>query len=66
MVLHRDLKPQNHLINEKGDLMLADFGMEWLNIYKFLQVARYKRKTIVTMCYHFHMILEIFSEPTEQ
>lgn len=27
-VLHRDLKPQNLLINERGELKLADFG-EW-------------------------------------
>jgi len=26
-VLHRDLKPQNLLINRKGDLKLADFGL---------------------------------------
>uniref|UniRef100_A0A672SD11 cyclin-dependent kinase n=1 Tax=Sinocyclocheilus grahami TaxID=75366 RepID=A0A672SD11_SINGR len=26
-VLHRDLKPQNLLINERGELKLADFGM---------------------------------------
>lgn len=26
-VLHRDLKPQNLLINKNGELKLADFGM---------------------------------------
>ena len=26
-VLHRDLKPQNLLINERGELKLADFGL---------------------------------------
>lgn len=30
-VLHRDLKPQNLLINEKGELKLADFGISPLN-----------------------------------
>ncbi len=28
-VLHRDLKPQNLLINERGELKLADFGMSY-------------------------------------
>lgn len=27
LVLHRDLKPQNLLINKKGDLKIADFGL---------------------------------------
>ncbi|VDO11130.1 unnamed protein product [Rodentolepis nana] len=26
-ILHRDLKPQNLLINDRGDLKLADFGL---------------------------------------
>jgi serine/threonine protein kinase len=26
-VLHRDLKPQNLLINKNGELKLADFGL---------------------------------------
>lgn len=27
LVLHRDLKPQNLLINKKGELRIADFGL---------------------------------------
>lgn len=30
-VLHRDLKPQNLLINDRGELKLADFGKTWIN-----------------------------------
>lgn len=41
-VLHRDLKPQNLLINERGELKLADFGME-IEIHKYCQVAECKK-----------------------
>lgn len=33
-VLHRDLKPQNLLINERGELKLADFGMRTMFVKK--------------------------------
>jgi len=32
-VLHRDLKPQNLLINKRGELKLADFGLARSYIY---------------------------------
>lgn len=41
-MLHRDLKPQNLLINERGELKLADFGMD-IEIQKYCQVAECKK-----------------------
>ena len=26
-IVHRDIKPQNLLFNQKGDILLADFGL---------------------------------------
>jgi serine/threonine protein kinase len=34
-VLHRDLKPQNLLINKNGELKLADFGIYTIKIRQF-------------------------------
>lgn len=35
-VLHRDLKPQNLLINERGELKLADFGWYLCDVSLFM------------------------------
>lgn len=42
-VLHRDLKPQNLLINERGELKLADFGTTTLpsSLSFILQVTHF-------------------------
>eukprot|EP01088_Endostelium_zonatum_P001391 TRINITY_DN11707_c0_g1_i1.p1 TRINITY_DN11707_c0_g1~~TRINITY_DN11707_c0_g1_i1.p1 ORF type:complete len:344 (-),score=82.69 TRINITY_DN11707_c0_g1_i1:81-1112(-) len=46
-VLHRDLKPQNLLINEEGELKLADFGLARFN---GIPVARLSSQ-VVTLWY---------------
>jgi len=40
LLICRDLKPQNLLINDKGELKLADFGEYWK--YRYIVDSRSK------------------------
>ena len=44
-VLHRDIKPQNILINNKGELKIADFGLSRI-CYEFAKIRRYTNRVV--------------------
>lgn len=46
-VLHRDLKPQNLLINDRGELKLADFGKQTNKNDMLLSCQRFFFKLII-------------------
>ena len=47
----RDLKPQNLLINSRGDIKLADFGLAWA----FVVPVRTLIHEVVTLWYRYLM-----------
>ena len=42
-MLHRDLKPQNLLINERGELKLADFGTTSFSLFPIESSALFSK-----------------------
>ncbi|VDL45302.1 unnamed protein product [Hymenolepis diminuta] len=57
-ILHRDLKPQNLLINDRGDLKLADFGLARA---KSIPIKTYSNE-VVTLCDRDHHLLFVQAE----
>ena len=55
-VLHRDLKPDNLLVNEDCDLKIADFGLIWICGNKMLQIIRIASECESLQCNCGHLV----------